>query len=160
MGCSLLPCTVKGDAGVSLVGVLLEWGAKEGKEGLLLLGAELRKGKVQEAQPWGRGVPAPREPSGGAGGEGAMAATEGASASTMGKIGTTCLHGCRLEGAREVLAMDNRWRGFLLLSPMENRERCHLGETTSRGWRLGGCCPGKPERKMAWGEEVEKVDGG
>jgi hypothetical protein len=45
-----------------------------------------------------------------------------ASASTMGKTGTTCLHGCQLDGAGEVLAMDSRGRGFLLLSDMENRE--------------------------------------
>jgi hypothetical protein len=45
----------------------------------------------------------------------------------MGKIGTTCLHGCRLDGAGEVLAIDSRGRGLLLLSAMENREGCLHG---------------------------------
>jgi hypothetical protein len=39
-----------------------------------------------------------------------------------GETWTTCLHGCQLDGAGEVLAMDSRGRGFLLLSDMENRE--------------------------------------
>jgi hypothetical protein len=37
----------------SLAGVLLETCVREGEEGLLLLGAELKKGKVQGARPWG-----------------------------------------------------------------------------------------------------------
>jgi hypothetical protein len=38
----------------SLAGVLLETGVREGEEGLLLLGAELKKGKVQGGSTMGR----------------------------------------------------------------------------------------------------------
>ena len=38
----------------SLVGVLLETGVREGEEGLLLLGAELRKEKVQGGSTMGK----------------------------------------------------------------------------------------------------------
>jgi hypothetical protein len=40
----------------------------------------------------------------------------------MGKTGTTHLHGRRLDGAGEVLAMDSIGRGFLLPSVVENGE--------------------------------------